>query len=479
MRPIACLAVLLLSGSAWATEPTRLRVVGRWVAPSPAGSERMCTNVPTEHPGGYFEGQIAYMADGPGSGLVPLYRRFWAAGGDHMETLSSTEGSPSYVSEGIQGYVWQAPPPGAAKLNRWYRPAPYDHATHNENEVPPTGYTLEGQMGWAFPRYGLTTEAFLPLAAGEVAIKSNWIAGGVVWDWTQGGFEYVNDADYGRSIQAAMWLDTSNFLDAINPTEAGDRFAGSGSTPGWWHGSPIITAGNDVPTSTQITAAVPLQWDPTRISGGDPDHPYAWLGYKLGKEIQLNFNNGVSNMPRVAKYVTTVTLGEGQDDVLMEAPSLYAVAELNRYFVYDLSTDKATEMFMVECSYLDNRWRYDFHTCADLPPADRAHPCWTNAGAAILASADLTHAIGIYGRHPSAGGSVNFFGLVDGSTWPVINGACGPGTGQTGWQFSLVDAMVGYIDHLPAGDSRYTTYIASGTLAQVKTDFRTLFQRGF
>ena len=44
----------------------------------------------------------------------------------------------------------------------------------------------------------------LTLSAGGVNLESNAVAGGVVWRWFWNGLQFVNNADYGREIQAAF-----------------------------------------------------------------------------------------------------------------------------------------------------------------------------------------------------------------------------------------------------------------------------------
>jgi hypothetical protein len=446
MMALAALTFQAAAAMAWA-QPTRLNILGRWDRPIPGGSERMCTNWPNEAPGGAFEGQVAYLAADPNTAdRIELQRYYNASNGDHMESLATLDPANGYTYEGPLGFVWTSQLTGMVPLRRLLRSLPFDHATAHSGDLLPPDYIEEGPMGYAFPRWLTLNEHLLPLTAGDVTIKSNRVAGGAIWEWHQGGFQYVNDYDYGRQIQGALFIGA----EAVNPTEAGDMYTRPQDS--WKHGSPLVGAGND--GATQLTDAVPLQWTP-ELYGGDSTHPVVWLGYQIGKAITLNFNG----MPRVARYQTRITAGTFHPSVKVSVPIVFAVAALDQYYTYDVGRDILTPVSVPEeCTYAGGQFTFE-------------ESQWLGAGAGIVANSSGTRAIGIYGRT----GSVNRYYLVDGVGDPV---KCGAGTGQYGQQFSAVGAERGPIV-LPQGASSHTTYIASGTLAQVVADFRTLYLNGY
>src|SRR5207244_5228310 len=129
-------------------------------------------------------------------------------------------------------------------------------------------------------------------------VESNEVAGGATWRWFWNGVQFVNHADYGREIQSAFYYGTRQ---DVNPNEAADRLTFSFLDPSIRHGSPVLQFKNQ--GTTQITRAVPLDWNPS-LHGGDQDHPLIWESMVLGKDLTLNFNN----LGSVAKYTTHLVL---------------------------------------------------------------------------------------------------------------------------------------------------------------------------
>jgi hypothetical protein len=107
-------------------------------------------------------------------------------------------------------------------------------------------------------------EELLSLSAGGVTVESNKVAGGVTWRWSWNGMEFENHNGYGAEIQAAFYFGSGPDLD---PNEAGDGYLDGGN------GSPVVRFENQ--GNTQITRAVPLNWNPT-VFDGDLEHPILW-----------------------------------------------------------------------------------------------------------------------------------------------------------------------------------------------------------
>ena len=84
-------------------------------------------------------------------------------------------------------------------------------------------------------------------------------------------------------------------------------------------------------------------------------------------------------------------------------------------------------------------------------------------GGVIISDSTQQFAMGVYGRTPAASCPVGYFTL-----WDFIN--CG---GTSKWS-----AVFGPNITLPAGESTYKTWIASGTLADVTAKMRQLFLDG-
>jgi hypothetical protein len=265
--------------------PTTLRVLHRVLY---TGTDRMTSIDFGERNVFPLEGQIYYVPDQSGSGRTALNRYFNAGITDHADGTNSPAGN---TLEETLGCPWaQASLPGLDVLSEAVNSSTGDHALVAPSESL-SGYTA-GSLGvYGYRRFLNTTEAILSLSAGGVTVESNKVAGGVTWRWFWNGMEFENHNGYGREIQAAFYYDAG----PLNPNEAGDGYLSGGN------GSPTVRFENQ--GNTQITRAVPLNWDPT-VFGGDLDHPIIWDTLILGKDLTLNFNN----MGPVAKYTTHLVL---------------------------------------------------------------------------------------------------------------------------------------------------------------------------
>jgi hypothetical protein len=269
--------------------PTTLRVLYRVLY---SGTDRM-TSVDFGERNAYpFDGEIYYVSDRPGSGRAPLNRYLNAGATDHADGISPPDG---YSLEETLGYPWtQASLPGLELLSEAVNPSTGDYALVAPSESLP-GYTASSLNVFGYPRFVHSSEVLLSLSAGGVTVESNKAAGGVTWRWFWNGVQFENHFAYGSQIQAAFYFGTGPNL---NPNEAGNGYYPAGLDAG--RGSPTVRFENQ--GNTQITRAVPLNWDPA-VFGGDLDHPVIWDSLILGKDLTLNFNN----MGRVAKYTTHLT----------------------------------------------------------------------------------------------------------------------------------------------------------------------------
>src|SRR5262249_3226776 len=207
---------------------------------------------------------------------------------DHAD---GTDAPTGYNMEETLGYPWaKASLPGLDVLSEAVNLSTGDHALVAPSESLP-GYTGSSLGVYGYPRFVNTTEEVLSLTAGGVTVESNKVAGGVTWRWFWNGMEFENHFGYGGEIQAAFYYDNG----PLNPNEAGDGYFPAGISAG--NGSPTVRFENQ--GNTQVTRAVPLNWDPT-VFGGDIDHPIIWDSLILGKDLTLNFNN----MGPLARYTT-------------------------------------------------------------------------------------------------------------------------------------------------------------------------------
>jgi hypothetical protein len=209
-----------------------------------------------------LEGQIYYVPNQSGTGRTTLNRYFNAGITDHTDATNPPAG---YTLEEALGYPWaQASLPGLDVLSEAVNPSTGDYALVAPSESL-VGYTASSLGVYGYPRFVNTPEVILSLSAGGVTVESNKAAGGVTWRWFWNGMEFENHFGYGGEIQAAFYFGNSSTL---NPNEAGDGYFPAGISAG--NGSPAVRFENQ--GNTQITRAIPLNWDPT-VFGGDLDHP--------------------------------------------------------------------------------------------------------------------------------------------------------------------------------------------------------------
>jgi hypothetical protein len=203
--------------------------------------------------------------------------------------------------------------------------------------------------------------------------------------------------------------------------------------------------------NTQITRAVPLNWDPT-VFGGDLDHPIIWDTLILGKDLTLNFNN----MGPVAKYTTHLVLPAFALGTLA-IPTGYLRGNFNRFWTYDAQFKRLTEVTSQVPNGCGNNSAYTFKA---------------NYGGVIISDVTLAYAMGVYGVSISKGGPVSFYGLY---SYP-----CGSSdTSEDVWNFNVWAEVRGNGDILfPAGDSSYNTYVITESLQSVAARMDDLYLAG-
>jgi len=300
--------------------------------------------------------------------------------------------------------------------------------------------------GYAYPHDGQWVRPLATSAAGTTVV-SNLAAGGAVWEWTDAsGTQFVNHYDLGREVQASFFIRTPDGRK-LNPTEAGDRFADGRVAPALRHQAPLVSGRVD--GALQSTMSVPLEWSPPRV---DPragaTHPVIYPDVRLGKDVELAFGG----RPNVARYDTILTLPAAARDGDLEAPTAYVRNEFDHLFTLDA---KSGVLERIEPKPLDRKG-------LDWAPASG----W---GAVIASNPDGSHAFAIYAATTAAGGTITRFTAHDFHDERGPDGATDVGT------MKLRALRIG---DFPAGTTRTTTYIVTGTLASVEMDVAALAAAG-
>jgi hypothetical protein len=301
---------------------------------------------------------------------------------------------------------------------------------------------------YGYRRYGRADTLFATLAAGGVTIRSNLVAGCSLWSWEWNGGEFVNVHDLGRQIQTSVGFTHGKI--GVNPTEAGTRYSSSGLRPAIRQGAPcasVTTVGTTTASPTQRTRAVPLEWVPELLGGG-PANPVAFPRMLVGKDVTLNY----AGLGPVARYVTVVHVPVAYRPSGVEIPSVYLTGDLRELTLYDAATDTERRL-RVQCDslYGDN-------------PA-------SGFGGVIASSRDGSRAFGLYGVHVERGGSVTRpragFGYSRHNCRSLGSGASDNPT-------TKLRAL--NQEGLVAGENRFTTYLVSGTRADVQRLMRRLYE---
>ena len=410
-----------------------MNVLWRITRPTRGGTEVLTTSDPAERDRVGRSGEasaVAYVPAASAPGRAPLYRLL-SPNGHHMDSAIPNERGS--VREGALGFPWASA--GARStfpgLTQLVRPKP---ASAGTEPLPLYGYS----------RYGRLDTAFATLSAGGVTVRSNLVAGCSLWSWRSHGVEFVNVHDLGRQIQTSAGFAYNGV--GVLPTEAGSTYSGSAFAGAMAQSAPCVsvtTADASTASPTQRTRAVPLEWQPAALGGG-PSNPVAWPRMLLGKDITLNY----AGLGPVARYTTVVsvpTVPTGLTGV--EIPSVYLNGEFRDLTLYDAAADTSTRLTTV-CGVMYG-----------LNPK-------SGYGGVIAASADGARAFGLYAAH------IERWGFRAGLGYARFN--CG-GTGR-GSRDDATTKLRGLTHAVwSAGENRFTTYLISGTKADVVRLMRRLY----
>ena len=424
--------------------PTRLRTLYRIIN----GTDRRTTVGSSERPGYLLEAQTYYVPDQAGTSRETLNRVVNSSGTDYADAISDLSG---YSQDMELGFPWiNGDTAGTAQLEEAFNSATGDHALLAPSENLP-GYVPQPLAAYGYPRYGNAAEVLLSLSAGGVTVQSNAVAGGSTWRWFWNGVEFLNHNDFGREIQSAFYFDGPQL---INPNEAGDRLTFDFLDQSVKHGSPILKFENQ--GNTQVTRAIPLNWDPAQFSG-DQDHPVIWDGLVIGKDLTLNFNN----LGPVARYTTHLTLPDAAKGGI-ETPSIWLRSNFNRFWTYDASTKTLVEVTSSVGDGCSNGSPYFFHE---------------SFGGTIASDASGSNAIGVYAVSVASGGSINYISISSFICW-------GDGPDESGSDTVVMDAIKGGGDGVspnvvfPAGESTQNVYIITDSVQNVTARMDDLFAAG-
>lgn len=264
----------------------------------------------------------------------------------------------------------------------------------------------------------------------DIVITTTKRLAGAIHSVTWNGKEFIDSTDHGRQLQSASNFDLGKkFIpEVFNPTEAGSMSDGAGPKSS----SKLLkleTAGDELRTTIQMA----FWLRPGEKSAGHPAYNDRVLSdHLLTKRVKI----GMKDLPHAIEYETTfVVPKEPHGYAQFEAVTGYMPAEFDTFWKLDPKTGK-------------------LHPLDDGP----GEQPW----AVVLATADGKYAMGAWA--------------------PPHEGFQGPGFGR--WRFKAEKVVKWNIVFrlrnsagIAAGDYRFRSYVAVGTLADVRQTLTSLQAR--
>jgi hypothetical protein len=284
----------------------------------------------------------------------------------------------------------------------------------------------------------IQAEGFL-LASGSQTTASNNIIqvstipsmAGAVSSLIWNGKDFINRYDHGRELQYALHLNHDG--ECYNPTEAGGRNDGGEHSPSSSQLLALHVSGNIMETMSRMA----FWMDPGEMNGSGCEGRMAVnktkvSDYVLAKRVTV----GSHGIDHIVRFQATIKAPEDIRQFQIEAPTGYLNGEFTRFYSVDP---------------IDG-------SIGTLPPQFGEY---TDTGI-IISTADGSHAMGAWAP-PLAGYSVSYASGYFASPEPQAATA----------KWSAVYRKAG----VPAGDYGFDTFVAVGSLENVRVALRQLYAR--
>lgn len=241
---------------------------------------------------------------------------------------------------------------------------------------------------------------------------------GAIHSVTWNGKEFIDSLDHGRQLQSAANFDCGApfFPEIFNPTEAGSRADGAGKKSSSKLLS-LSTNGPELRTTTQMAFwLAPAEKSEGHLAKNDR----VLSNHLISKRVRI----GHRDNPHLLEYDVTFTVPEGENHTYaqFEAVTGYMPHDFSRF------------------------WKYDGAQNQFLPlndgPGEQEYPV-------VLATPNGSHAMGVYSPEPSPGYGRFRFPTERVNKWNCV--------------FRVRDPKG--VTH---GDYRYHTFVALGTLEDVR-----------
>lgn len=264
----------------------------------------------------------------------------------------------------------------------------------------------------------------------DLVIATSARFAGAIHSLTWGGVEFIDCTDHGRELQSACSANLGRpgpfWAEAWNPTEAGSRRDGAGPTST----SRLLTYSTT--GGTLRTAVQMAYWlNPGELSSGHPAlNANALSDHVLRKQVRIGGPGGSNVLDYAVEFV--VPAGEPHTFIQFEALTGYQPDSFSTFWTFDPATGQLGPL--------------------SDGPGEQSKPV-------ILATADGTHAMGIFAR--------------------PTPGARGPGYGR--WRFESERVTkwnavfrVAHTNGVPAGTYRFQLHVPVGSLEEVRAALQRL-----
>ena len=261
----------------------------------------------------------------------------------------------------------------------------------------------------------------------EIVVSTSSRMAGAIDSLTWNGQQFINSYDHGRELQSAAQF--NGLHECYNPTEAGSRSDGKGSTST----SQLLSL--DASKNRLMTRSRMAFWlAPGQASPSCRGETAAYASPLSDIELSKQVTIGANGLPNVIKHEVTFHVPQNYDSAVFVGLTAYLPPNFSRFWTFDPNGDALTPL-------TDG-------------PGEVRFPI-------IIATPDGAYALGVYAQEPPPGQPRVRYGR-----WRFDRP--GPDNATTKWN------CVFRVRGAAAGDYRYTGYSIVGTLEDVKNSMRKL-----
>lgn len=256
----------------------------------------------------------------------------------------------------------------------------------------------------------------------DIVVSTSSRTAGAIDSLTWNGQQFVNSYDHGRELQSAAQF--NNLHECYNPTEAGSRSDGKGSTST----SQLISLETN---RNRLTSRSRMAFwlAPGQSSPACRGETAAYASPLSDIELSKTVTIGAHGLPNVIEHDVTFHVPRNYESAVFVGLTAYLPPHFSRFWTFDPNGDVLTPL-------TDG-------------PGEVRFPV-------IIATADGAYALGVYAQEPPPGQPRVRYGR-----WRFDRP--GPDNATTKWN------CVFRVRGAAAGDYRYTCYSIVGTLEDVKS----------